>query len=96
MGPDTSRVYRDDGAEHTLEDVSLESILQVAELKIESHVSEDRRDEVFQKVMQGMPGRRETPRWVKPPPDNPRERPQYVFSTPKSVSYSSPCALIHF
>ncbi|KAL7621617.1 hypothetical protein AAE478_008943 [Parahypoxylon ruwenzoriense] len=80
--------YRQDGSEHTLEDVPLKNIVENIGSWIEKDIPEDRRIDVFEKVMAGLPGRKKTPKWTRRAV-NPHEKP----STPFSVSRAAPRAV---
>lgn len=80
--------YRKNGQEHTLEDVPWKKVLEHVEKQIGRQVPEDRRTEVFNRVMAGMPSRKRFPDWEKPvvPPN---ENPSTRFSVSKAVSHST-------
>ena len=77
--------YRSDGKLHTFDDVSLGVLLEVVESHISRLKPEDKRTEIFQKVMAGIPGRKELPKWEPPPPFNPNGTPRTRFSMSRAV-----------
>lgn len=79
-----TRHYRSDGTEHTIERVPWKKLLRDIEKEIERRVPEDRRTDVFHKVMEGMPGRKKAPGWDRPVL-NPHKKPQTPFSISRAV-----------
>lgn len=78
------RHFRANGQEHTFKDVPFPKILEAVENWIKENVGLEQRTEVFHKVMDGIPGRRATPKWDKHVP-NPREKPETSFSASRAV-----------
>ncbi|KAI0010917.1 hypothetical protein F4779DRAFT_575966 [Xylariaceae sp. FL0662B] len=79
------KYYRPDGSEYTFQDVPFKKFKESVVSHIKNNVPHDRRIEVFEKVMAGVPGRMKIPQWAKGAV-NPHEKPE----TPFSVSRASP------
>ncbi|KAJ8129007.1 hypothetical protein O1611_g4627 [Lasiodiplodia mahajangana] len=70
--------YNADGSEYTLADVPLRSLVDAIEEHIQTYIPEHRRTEVYKKVVEGVHGIKQTPKWDRV--DNPRAKPQTPFS----------------
>ncbi|KAI1754460.1 hypothetical protein F4782DRAFT_492585 [Xylaria castorea] len=77
MMPGTKHYRR--GREFTYNDVPWKVILEAAESTIKSTADADDRTRVFEEVMKGLPGRKSTPEWAKPPV-NPNAKPTTSYS----------------
>ncbi|KAG9833851.1 hypothetical protein KCU98_g11798, partial [Aureobasidium melanogenum] len=75
--------YRSDGAEHTLADVPHRVVVQEIENQIQKQ-PEDRRTEMYRKVVEGVQGAKKNPDWERPA-INPNKDPATPFSASKAV-----------
>ncbi|KAI1308111.1 hypothetical protein F5Y03DRAFT_393715 [Xylaria venustula] len=71
--------YKTDGSEFTLADVPRRSLVKAIEEHVQIYIAEDRRTEVYEKVVEGIRGIKKVPRWDCQE-DNPRAKPQTAFS----------------
>ncbi|KAI1120686.1 hypothetical protein F5Y10DRAFT_120335 [Nemania abortiva] len=68
-----------DGSEFTLADIPMKSLVDAIEDHIQMYIPEYRRTEVYKKVVEGVHGIKQTPKWDRQA-DNPRAVPQTPFS----------------
>lgn len=80
------RYYRQDGTEHTFEDVPFPKILEAVESRIGGLKPPGQRMSVFERVMEGIERgpNAQLPKWAEPPP-NPNKDPTSPWSISKAV-----------
>ncbi|RYC61958.1 hypothetical protein CHU98_g4239 [Xylaria longipes] len=78
-----AKCFKHDGSEFTLADVPLKSLVNAVEEHIQAYVPEHRRTEVYKKVVEGVHGIKQTPKWDRQL-DNPRATPRTPFSESKA------------
>ncbi|KAH0364785.1 hypothetical protein KCU65_g6543, partial [Aureobasidium melanogenum] len=87
-----SKHYRMDGTEHTLADVNHRIVVQEIENQIKKQ-PEDRRTEMYRKVIEGVKGAKKDPDWERPAIE-PNKDPTTPFSTSKASDAKSNQQLI--
>jgi hypothetical protein len=58
--------YRSDGTEYTFQHVALKKLLDRMESQFEKRIPEESRTAVFEKITEGIPGRKKMPKWKEP------------------------------
>lgn len=72
IGPSSKGYYLESGEEITFKDLPLALIVRKIASEIEKHVPADRRNDVYHKVLVGMPGYRAIPPWEEKQSSSPK------------------------